>query len=311
MKPLFVILLVGMNLLWAGSYSIFKALETHLTSGAIATVRFGLAALLLLAAWPWLPGKGPRGRDLLTTAAMGLFVFCLAPRLQIEGVHRGQAGDTSLLIALDPLVIALSAAVFLRERIPARRWWGCALGMAGVVLLSGVWRDGHPVRGLVANLIIVVSFVCETAYSVLGKPLLRRVGALKLVAAGAAAGSVANVLIELATGGNATAAAVQALPATAWWLLLYLVIVCTIVGYTLWYVVIRETEVNVTGLTVFVQPLAGLALSVLWLKEPLHWGQLWGSLAILAGLCVGLRREEQRRVQPVRDAAGPLPQSPS
>ena len=59
-----MVLLIGMNLLWAGSYSIFKVLSAHLSSGSIATLRFGLAALGLLAVWPWLPGKGPRGRDL-------------------------------------------------------------------------------------------------------------------------------------------------------------------------------------------------------------------------------------------------------
>src|SRR5438477_12153005 len=94
MKPAFLILMIGMNLLWAGSYAIFKVLAPYLSSGSIATLRFGLAGLVLLLVWPWLPGKGPRGRDLLRTAVIGLCVFCLAPRLQIVGVHRGRAGDT-------------------------------------------------------------------------------------------------------------------------------------------------------------------------------------------------------------------------
>jgi drug/metabolite transporter (DMT)-like permease len=29
----------------------------------------------------------------------------------------------------------------------------------------------------------------------------------------------------------------------------------------------------------------------LWLGEKLHWGQLWGSLAIVAGLVLGLSRQ--------------------
>jgi hypothetical protein len=66
-------------------------------------------------------------------------------------------------------------------------------------------------------------------------------------------------------------------------------LICTVVGYALWYLVIKETDVNVAGLTVFVQPVAGLALSVVFLGEPLHAGQFWGSAIILAGLIVGLR----------------------
>jgi drug/metabolite transporter (DMT)-like permease len=299
-KSTFLILLIGMNLLWAGSYSIYKVLGAHLGSGSIATLRFGFAALGLLVVWPWLPGKGPRGRDLVRVFLIGLFVFCLAPRLQIEGVHRGQAGDTSLLIALDPLITSIAATIFLREQIAPRRWWGCTLGILGVFLLSQVWReDVRPLHGLLANLLFISSFFCESVYSVVGKAALERVGALKLLGASLLAGTAVNVTIDLLTGAP-TFSALPGLTLQPWLLLAYLVIVCTLLGYSLWYVVIRETEVNVTGMTVFVQPVAGLILSVMWVGEALHWGQFWGSLAIVVGLMIALRPERAR----VREARG-------
>ncbi len=298
MKPLYLILLIGMNLLWAGTYSIFKVLGQHLSSGSIATLRYTMASLCLVAVWPWLPGRGPRGRELLRVGIMGIMVFCVAPRLQIEGVHRGQAGDTSLLMALDPLITALAGALFLREHIAARRWWGFALGMTGVALLSGVWHGNEPLKGLLPNLLFISSFVCETTYSVIGKPLLARVGTLKLVGSALVSGTLMNVFLDSLPGGAHTIRAARELPLSAWLWLLYLAVVCTVIGFSLWYVVIRETEVNVTGLTIFVQPVAGLAISALWLKEPLHWGQLWGSAVILMGLAVGLRRKPIARVFP-------------
>jgi drug/metabolite transporter (DMT)-like permease len=303
MKSRFVILLVGMNLLWATSYPIFKVLSAEMSSGAVATIRFGLAAIALLATWPWIAGKGPIISDLPRVGLMGMLVFCLAPRLQIEAVRLGQAGDTSLLIALDPLVVALAAALFLGERIPARRWWGCGMGMIGVVLLSKVWwGEATPVRGLLANSLIITSFVCEAAYSVLGKTLLHRCSALKLLATGAAAGTLANLIIDVTFNNGGSFTALTTISTRAWLLIIYLTLVCTIIGYSLWYVVIRETEVNITGLTVLVQPLAGLLISVLWLGERLHWGQLWGSVAIIAGLVVGLRSNGQPPAHLVAEA---------
>lgn len=304
MRPVHFLLLVGMNLFWAGTYPTFKVLSRHLDSGTIATVRYALAAAVLLALWRWLPGRGPRGADLWRAGIMGFLVFCVAPRLQIEGVHRGQAGDTSLLMALEPLITAVAAAVFLGERIAPRRWWGCALGMLGVVLMSRVWRkDAAPLAGLTANLLFVSSFLAETAYSVMGKPLLSRSGALKLLAVAVAAGTISNVALEIVTGHASRYAALGALPTETWILFAYLALICTIAGYALWYLVIRETEVNVTALTVFVQPVAGLSLSVIWLGEPLHAGQLWGSTAIAIGLAIGLRRRTQPAVAQV--PAGP------
>jgi len=300
MKPVFLMLLIGMNLLWAGSYSIFKLLSVHLPSGSIATLRFGLAALGLLAVWPWLPGKGPQGRDLIRAFLMGAFVFCLAPRLQIEGVYRGQAGDTSLLLALDPLITSIAAAIFLRERIAPRRWSGCTLGIAGVVLLSQVWRkDVQPLHGLLANLLFISSFFAEAAYSVLGKPVLERVGTLKFLGSGLIAGTLVNLVIDLSMHAP-TFSVLPMLPAQAWLLLIYLAAVCTLLGYSLWYVVIRETEVNLTGMTVFVQPVAGLLISVIWVGESVHWGQFWGSLAIIAGLIIAMRPERLARAAEIQ-----------
>lgn len=294
MKPVYLLLLVGMNLFWAGTYPTFKVLGRHLDSGAIATVRYALAAIAMLLIWRWLPGRGPRGRDLAWTAVMGMLVFCVGPRLQIEGVHRGQAGDTSILMALEPLITAVAAAVFLGERIAAQRGWGCLLGMLGVALMSEIWRaDAAPLAGLTANLLFVSSFIAETAYSVMGKPLLSRCSPLKLLGVSLLAGTAANLAVEAALGRAPQYAALGALPWTAWALFAYLAIICTVVGYALWYVVIRETEVNVTALTVFVQPLAGLFLSTVFLGEKLHSGQLWGSLAIAIGLALGLRRNHR------------------
>lgn len=307
MKLRYIVMMIGMNLLWAASYPIFKFLAEQMGSGALATLRFGLTAIVLLLAWPLLPGNAPRLLDLPRVACMGVLVFCLAPRLQIEGVHRGQAGDTSLLMALDPLITALAAALFLHEKVPMRRWWGCLLGMLGVVFLSRVWSDeAAPMRGLVANGLFIASFFCEAAYSVFGKPLLHRCSPVKLLAAGVTAGTLANLFWDVTLDHGSTLAAIKTINTTGWVLVFYLAIVCTVVGHTLWYVVIRVTDVNVTGLTVFAQPVAGLLISVIWLGERFHWGQLWGSAIIVLGLVIGLRRNGAavpRPIAPVQSLA--------
>lgn len=304
MKTLFVALLMGMNLLWAGSYAIFKVLGQHADSGTIATVRFGIAALCLAAAWRWLPGQGPQLRQWPRVFAMGVIVFCMAPRLQVEAVHLGKAGDTSLLMALDPLLTAFAAALFLREKVPVRRWWGCGVGMLGVVLLSKVWQGDVPLQGLLANTLFILSMVCETFYSVLGKPLLHKHSPMKLLAGALLSGTLANCAIEACRPGQNAFHTVQTLPLSAWLWLIHLAVVCTVLGYTLWFVVIRETEVNIAGLTVLMQPMAGWLLSVLWLKESFHSGQFWGAAAIVGGLLLGLKRPSSPRSEPEPE---PLP----
>jgi drug/metabolite transporter (DMT)-like permease len=111
------------------------------------------------------------------------------------------------------------------------------------------------------------------------------------------AGALANALYD---GGNTWQAA-QKLPGHAWAGLAFMAIVCTVLGYTAWLWIIKDTPVSLVVLTIFVQPLAGVPMAAWWLGEPLHWGQFWGVLIIGAGLVLGLLDWPERRPSPVAE----------
>jgi len=62
----------------------------------------------------------------------------------------------------------------------------------------------------------------------------------------------------------------------------------------------------VAALTIFIQSVFGVAIAALWLEEKLHWGQLFGSITIVAGLTLGLSRQIQRPAHRVSTLAEPL-----
>ena len=104
-----------------------------------------IAGLVMLLLWSRLPGKPPQGSDLGKTALIGVLVFAVGMRFQIAATHIGRAGDVSLLVALQPLIVAVAAAFFLSERIAMRRWLGFLFGISGVVLMAEVWRPESSV----------------------------------------------------------------------------------------------------------------------------------------------------------------------
>jgi drug/metabolite transporter (DMT)-like permease len=287
MKLSYLIILLVMNFFWAAVYSAYKVIGQSLPTGAIVTLRFGLAALCLLFIWPWLPGPAPRGRDLGLTCFMGVMLFVVGQRLQVYGNSLGRAGDSAVLMAFEPLVTSVVAGIFLHEHIGPRRWAGFALGLVGVALLHGVWRPDFQWMGLAGSVIFVSSFLCEAAYSVMGKPIIGRASIMKMLALSLLVGTAVNLLID----GPSTLSAARVLSAQGWLLLIALATICTALGYTLWFVVIRECPVNVAALTVFAQSVFGVALAGLWLREPLRWGQLFGCLTIITGLVLGLSRQ--------------------
>ncbi len=300
MKPFYLIILLVMNFFWAAVYSAYKLLGQDLPTGGIVTLRFGLAGLFLLLAWPWLPGRAPRGRDLLVTCAMGVVLYVIGQRLQVYGNQLGSAGNSAVLLGFEPVLTSLAAALFLHEQIGPRRWMGFALGLCGVALLHGVWRSDFRWSGLAPSLIFVSSFVCEAAYTVMGKPVVLRWSVMKMLTISLWFGTGINLLID----GGETIRLARVMPPGAWFLLIALAVVCTAIGYSIWFIVIRECPVNVAALTVFAQAVFGVALAALWLGERLNWGQLFGSLAIVAGLVLGLSRQIRRKPSRLAAQAG-------
>ena len=305
MRPAYLIILLVLNFFWAAGLSAYKVVEQYLDPGGIVTLRFGLAGLPLWALWRWLPGASPRGRDLAKTCLLGLIVFVLGHRLQVFGNKLGTASNSSILMAIEPLITTVGAAIFLREHLGPRRMVGFVFGMLGVVLLNGPWRPEFHWMSLGASVIFMSSFFSETAYSIVGKKIIQRegqrdeaalagsgqlhepVGPMKVLALSLVAGTIVNLLID----GPTTLAAASRMPAVPWLLILGMALICTSFGYGFWFLVIREGEVNVAALTIFAQPVFGVALARLWLGETLHWGQLWGSAAIVVGLVIGLSRQ--------------------
>lgn len=280
MKPLHLFLLILMNGLWAATYSIFKELSPVMNAADIATLRYGMAAAILFLLWFWLPGRAPRGRDLALAIVMGIVTFSFAPQLQIAGVQMGRAGDAAVLIALEPVIVSLCAAIFLQERIGPRRCAVFLAAFAGAAMVAEVWRPGFRLPALTADVLIVLSLFCESACSILGKGIVQRNGMLKVLAIAIAAGALTNFLM----GGASSLRAAESLSLREWSLVVYLAVICTVAGYLLWFAVIRETQINLAALTIFVQPIAGTAIAVFLLGESLHWGQVMGGMVIGAAL---------------------------
>jgi drug/metabolite transporter (DMT)-like permease len=287
LKAAHLIILLVMNLIWAGVYSVYKIVGSDIPSGSIVTLRFGMAAICFLVAWPWLPGATPRGADLVKTCVLGLVVYVIGQRLQVYGNQLGTAGNSAVLMALEPLVASVAAGLFLKEHIGPRRMVGFAMGLVGVVLLNEVWRPGFHWGGLQASVIFVSSFFCEAAYSVVGKPIIARASVMKMLAISLLIGTVANLLID----GGITFSAAKTLPLTSWGLLAGLALFSTVIGYTVWFVIIRDCPVNVAALTIFAQAVFGVILAAMWVGERLHWGHFWGTATIAAGLVIGLSRQ--------------------
>ena len=91
MKPAHSLILIVLNFFWAAVPSACKVIgREDLPAGGIVTLRFGLAGLCFLVAWPWLPGPAPRGWGLAKTCLMGIVLYVIGQRLRFTATSWGR-----------------------------------------------------------------------------------------------------------------------------------------------------------------------------------------------------------------------------
>ena len=126
-------------------------------------VLMGAVALATRAPWPATPAQwGHIGVSGLLIHAVYLGGVFTAIRLGLP------AGVTALVVGLQPVLTALGAGLFLRERVRATQWAGLALGLAGVVLVVAhkIAGSGGPAAAtlLVPAVIALIGITAGTLY---------------------------------------------------------------------------------------------------------------------------------------------------
>jgi drug/metabolite transporter (DMT)-like permease len=131
------LLFIGM---WSSGYVVGKLAVPDAAPFTLLSLRFGLAALVLLlvalaSRAPW-----PANRKQFGHLVM---VGLLIQALQFAGLYTSlklgvSAGESALIVGTMPICTALGAALLLGERPGAPQWLGMAGGLLGVLLV--VWH---------------------------------------------------------------------------------------------------------------------------------------------------------------------------
>ncbi|MFH2009033.1 MAG: DMT family transporter [bacterium] len=300
-----IIAIVLINILKAGSILAVKMGLRELPAFLSAGIRFTLAGLLLVVVASVLRARA-RSRG---TEAAGRLVSW---GLMILGVVVGTAyglyylslkytavSRAGIIVNVNPLITAILAGIFLRERVSWHQIAGLLVAFAGVVLLesgAGGFADGV----MLGDLLMLGSCLAWSSAAVLKKHLASYAEPTVITAWEVLPGGLALLAVSAVLEPWSTAT----WGPTALLSLGYLVLLGTgvaFVGYV--WVLQRASATVVTGFS-FVIPLTAVVLGVLVLDEPVGW-RLAGAFAlVVAGLSLlSLRRTPTDRSGPSPDIA--------
>jgi drug/metabolite transporter (DMT)-like permease len=276
------LLLIGLSLLWGGSFFFAKIAVLELPPLTVALGRVAIAAAILLTL------ARVTGVALPTTLAawrpyalMGLLNNVVPFTLLFWGQTHIPSGLAAILNATTPLFTVLVAHVATAdEKLNAARLAGLAAGLAGVVVMIGpdVLRDlGANVLAQFACLLAAISYAFAAVYGrrFRGEPALR-------VAAGQLTASSIILALPVALIDQPWMLALPSHKAIA--ALVGLAALSTALGYLIFFRILARAGANNVALVTFLIPVSAIMLGTLILGEQLAARHLAGMAAIALGL---------------------------
>jgi len=256
--------LVGNGLLAGGNAVAIRYSNRELAPLWGASLRFALAAALLLAAMAVLRLRFPRGRAMAGAVLFGAFNFGGGFALIYVALVELHAGFGQILLALVPLATLLVAVLERQERFRVAAVVGAVVALAGIAVMSRTSLRALPLLPVVAA---VGSALCFAQAAV----LVRRFPPVHPVTMNA---------VAMAT--DATWAAVA-----------YVVVVGSVVVFLLYLVVLHRWAASRAAYLFVLIPFVTVALSA-WLDdEPVEATLVLGGLLVLAGVYVGALRPQR------------------
>lgn len=277
--------------LWGGSFLFMRIISPELGASATAFGRaalgaFGLIALVAIMRVP-MRFKG----QFLATLALGAINSGL-PFLLFAWASRSlPTGYSAILNATTPLMAVAVGSLVFGERVTGAKILGVLLGVAGVAVLTGAAPLSAPLQAAGGITACLLATACYALAGFLTTRWIAQRGGLdsRLVALGSQVGAMLLLLPFAAWQLAQEPIALQRVPAGVWWSLLALGMLCTSLGYVLYFRLIADVGALKALTVTFVIPLFGLFWGWLVLDEPVGWAHGVGGGLIAVALWLVLR----------------------
>jgi drug/metabolite transporter (DMT)-like permease len=295
------ILLTAAVVIWGWTFVATKILLAELGPIEILALRLAIGTPFL--AVVLLANRMPLGfaRADLAPLVGGGVIFTLHFLVQIAGLETTTAVNSGWLIALSPLALAVLSFLLLGERIGRRGVAGIFVATCGVLLLVSRGRiTDLGWLGSTGDWLVLLSAHTWALYTVATRDLSRRRNPLAVTVAVLLI-ATALTAIAFAVGGDV--ARVRALSPRGIAALLYLAIPGLALAQWFWQVGVAKLGAARSGLFLYLEPIATLALAIPLLGEPFGPFGAFGGGLVLAGVWLGQR--------PARSAPRPLRTEPS
>jgi drug/metabolite transporter (DMT)-like permease len=270
--------------LWAANFIVVKSALVVLPPVGFTFLRFVLASGTLFVLLRLREGSvGLPRRDLLPICGLGALGFGVYQILWTTGLSTVPAGDSALIIASTPVLVAFLAVLAGSDVLTRGKLVGGITSFVGVAIVIASGEGLTLGSEIAGEAITLVAALCWSVYLAFGAPFLGRHSPLRATAWATVAGTVVLAPLAFVQLG---ASSITSLPPAAIGAVLYSGFLAAGVSN-----VVVQNGVKVIGPTrtsayQFLVPALAVVLAALVLSEPIRPGRVAGGLIIVLGVLI-------------------------
>ena len=268
-----VLLALIVPITWGFGYALTKIGMEQFPPLLLMSLRFGIAGLILV--WftkpPWEYMK-----DLFVVAFIGSTIQYGLTYYGLKGIDVSTA---SILVQLEGPILALLSTLILKERLGWTRALGMGLAFAGVVVIAGEPR----LSGSLDSVALVISGAVFWAIAQIMISRLKSLSGITILAWVAIIATPQMLLISLAIEKDQWRSIVSA-NLVDWSIVFYLSIIMTVVGYSIWYHLLRICDVSKISPFLMLLPVTSIIAGIALLDEQFTLAMGIGGILVMTGV---------------------------
>lgn len=282
----YIVLLIQM-MIAGGTHIVAKSVVTTLDPASLTFLRsifstFGLVGILVI------KKRIPKieRKDWIKLTWIGFLGLPLNQFLYMYGMQHSTAANGALLYATTPVFVLLVSRFILKEPLTRKKALGVFLAISGVFIV--VFERGLDLSSdhTFGNLMILLAVVAWGLFTVQGKSMVLKYGAIQTIAVSMTIG----MLLFLPAGIYAsTQMSIMDVTPQQWAGILYLGFGTSVFGYLLWYYAIGKIEVGRVAVFTNGQPIFATILAIIFLDYGITAAFVLGGCVTLAGVLLTQR----------------------
>ncbi len=270
------------QLIVSGTHIIAKAIVRDIDSVTLTTLRSVISGLGLLLMFLIKEKRLKiRKEDYKKIFWLGLISVPINQFLFLYAIGYTTASNAALLYAATPMAVLIFSRILLKELITWKKVLGVATAFTGIAIV--IFEKGLDFKSefTYGNILIFIGMLSWALYTIYGKPLIMKYGALHVTAVTMIFGTILFLPLGLY---STIQFPFSSLSLVHWEGVFYLAVGTSIFGYFLWYYALGRIEASKVAIFANGQPIMTTLLAVLFLGQAVSVNFIIGGIITIAGV---------------------------